>query len=100
MSSINRRKICLTSEDIRQSYSERICDDLSQVILQPLKDKFRVECLSKQFQRTIFAKPSELKVTLDMIEDKNVFLSIVRKYSHVIRLIDGFSNQLTIESLK
>lgn len=82
MSSIKRQKICLTSEDIRQSYSERICDDLSELILQYLsfKDKFRYECVSKQFQRTVFTKPYELIVTLDMINDKNVFLSIVRKY--------------------
>ena len=42
----------------RQSFDERICDDLSEVILQflPLKDKKRLECVSKQFQRTVFVK--------------------------------------------
>ena len=43
MSSINR--LCLESDsDLRQWFSERICDDLSQLILQylPLKDRNKV----------------------------------------------------------
>ena len=40
------KKLCLKSDSLkRQSFNERICDDLSQVILQylPLKDKLRLE---------------------------------------------------------
>ena len=36
----------------------RICDDLSEEILQylPFHDKLKFECISKKFQRTIFTK--------------------------------------------
>ena len=42
----------------RDSFSDRVCDDLSEVILQylSLKDKLRLECVSKQFQRTVFQR--------------------------------------------
>ena len=42
----------------KDSFSDRFCDDLSEVILQflSLKDKFRYECVSKQFQRTVFQR--------------------------------------------
>jgi hypothetical protein len=42
----------------RQSFSERICDDLCQVLIKYLsfEDKIRFECVSKQFQRLIFNK--------------------------------------------
>ena len=51
--------------DLRQSFSERICDDLSQVLLQylPLKDKIRLQCVSKQFQRTIFLRHFVIEFT-------------------------------------
>src|ERR1700712_1588118 len=43
------------------SFSERICDDLSEVILQylSLEDKLRLQCVSKQFQRTVFKRHYE-----------------------------------------
>ena len=46
------------------SFDDRICDDLSEVLLQflPIKHKLRLECVSKQFQRTVFQK--QCKVTL------------------------------------
>ena len=46
------------------SFEDRICDDLSEVLLQflPLEDKQRLECVSKQFQRTVFRK--QYKITL------------------------------------
>ena len=48
----------------RDSFSHRVCDDLSEVILQflPIENKFRFECVSKQFQRTVFQKQYELNV--------------------------------------
>ena len=48
----------------RKSFSYRICNDLSEVLLQflPLKDKLRLECVSKQFQRTVFRK--QFSITL------------------------------------
>ena len=46
------------------SFDDRICDDLSEVLLQflPLKHKVRLDCVSKQFQRTVFQK--QCKITL------------------------------------
>ena len=40
------------------SFDDRFCDDLCEDILQylPLKHKLRLECVSKQFQRTVFQK--------------------------------------------
>ena len=42
----------------RDSFSDRVCDDLSEVILQylSLEDKLKLECVSKQFQRTVYQK--------------------------------------------
>ena len=53
----------------RDSFSQRIGDDLSEVILQylSLKDKLRLECVFKQFQRTIF----ERQYSLDIKEFQN-----------------------------
>ena len=40
----------------RDSFEDRVCDDLCEVILQylSLEDRLRLECVSKQFQRTAF----------------------------------------------
>ena len=48
----------------RDSFDQRICDDLSEVILQylPIKDKFRFECVSKQFQRTLYVKHNQILI--------------------------------------
>jgi hypothetical protein len=48
----------------RDSFSDRICDDLSEVILQylSLEGKVRLECVSKQFQRTIFIRHHEMTI--------------------------------------
>ena len=56
--SLSKELDLISDSDLRQSFSERICDDLSQLILKylPLKDKLRLECVSKQFQRTVFQK--------------------------------------------
>ena len=42
----------------RQSFSERICDDLSEVILKYLSfdDKLRLRCVSRQFKRTVLQR--------------------------------------------
>ena len=46
----------------RDSFSDRVCDDLSEVILQylSLEDKLRLECVSKQFRRTVFQRQYQL----------------------------------------
>ena len=42
----------------RDSFDDRFCDDLCEDIIQylPLKDKFKLECVSKQFQRTVYKR--------------------------------------------
>ena len=49
------------------SFDDRFCDDLCEDILQylPLKDKLRRECVSKQFQRTVFQKQNEIVLGLN-----------------------------------
>ena len=58
------QKMCLRSD----SFEDRFCDDLCEDILQylPLKDKLRLECVSKQFQRTVFQKQKEIILELDL----------------------------------
>ena len=48
----------------RDSFEDRFCDDLSQFVFQflSLKDKLRLECVSKQFQRTVFEKHNILSI--------------------------------------
>ena len=54
----------------KESYDHRICDDLSEVLLQflPMKDKLRFECVSRRFQKTIFTKHSTLIIDSNMCE--------------------------------
>ena len=49
------------------SFDDRFCDDLCEDILQylPLKDKLRLEKVSKQFQRTVFRKQYSLTLYKD-----------------------------------
>jgi hypothetical protein len=48
----------------RDSFSDRICDDLCEVLLSYLsfKDKIRFECISKQFQRCLYIKQNNIEV--------------------------------------
>ena len=62
--------MCLRSDSKNShSFSDRFCDDLCEDILQylPLKDKLRLECVSKQFQRTVFVK----QFSLFLLRDSN-----------------------------
>ena len=51
----------------KKSFSDRICDDLCEEILQylSLEDKLKLEGVSKQFQRTILKKQYELTIETD-----------------------------------
>ncbi len=55
----------------KQSFSDRICDDLCEVLLKYLsfEDKIKFECVSKQFQRLIFNKQNKLR--LDFFGDSD-----------------------------
>ena len=48
----------------RDSFEDRFCDDLCEDILQylSLEGKFKLECVSKQFQRTVFQRQYELYI--------------------------------------
>ena len=54
------------------SFDDRFCDDLCEVILQylPLKDKLSLECVSKQFRRTVFLKQNEIILQLEIKGNK------------------------------
>ena len=67
----------------RDSFEDRFCDDLCEDILQylSLEDRFRLECVSKQFQRTVFQSLKELDLDdkdywvtdlIDTLADKSV----------------------------
>ena len=55
-----------------KSFSDRICDDLSPVLLQflSLEDKARLECVSKQFERTVFKRHYELYINVSPKQHK------------------------------
>ena len=57
----------------RDSFSDRFRDDLSEVILQylSLNDKLKLECVSKQFQRTAFISKSPLYLEITERSDYN-----------------------------
>ena len=48
----------------RDSFDDRFCDDFCEDILQylSLEDKFRLELVSKQFQRIVFQRQYELYI--------------------------------------
>ena len=60
--SLNKVRRIEDKNHIRDSFDDRVCDDLSEVILQYLsfKDKLRLESVSKQFQRTVLCKEETL----------------------------------------
>jgi hypothetical protein len=48
----------------RDSFSDRFCDDLCEVLLSylSLEDKIRFECVSKQFQNCIYIKQNTIEL--------------------------------------
>ena len=99
------------------SFDDRICDDLSEVLLQflPLEGKQRLECVSKQFQRTVFQK--QFKITLyssfqsnhEMSEDMKEKLfdktymksieSILKKYPNIQSMVLYLKNKIIFQSI-
>ena len=65
----------------RDSFCDRFCDDLCPEILQylSLKDKLRMQCVSKQFQRTVFQRHYELYINTSKIDHKS-YLKYKRLY--------------------
>ena len=117
--SANKRRKNLTTRSVthmKQSFEERICDDLCEQLLRYLsfEDRFRLESVSKQFQRTIFNQqlildldnnklsfninklpklinhltmPSNLRsfANLDALEDEELFAINCRKLEFVLK---------------
>ncbi len=84
------RELQTPEEKLRRvSFDSRVCDDLSEVILQflPIKDKFRLECVSKQFQRTVYKRHYTLIVRYGMIKNLTAFKSILKKLPIIKSLI-------------
>ena len=65
--------VVLRSDDNfrRDSFEDRVCDDLCEVLLQflPFEDKFKFECVSKQFQRNVFQRQYDLDMFSLKIRD-------------------------------
>ena len=81
---IVNKKLCLRSNALnRQSFSDRICDDLCEEILQylSLEDKLKLEGVSKQFQRTVLKKHYKLT-----IENNNIIRNRKVKEEYKISL--------------
>ena len=78
----------------RSSCSHRICDDLCEVILQYLsiEDKIRFECVSQQFQRTVFQRQTELNINytthslMGRMKDIKTIESMLKKFPNITTL--------------
>ena len=70
------KELCLRSDSQNShSFDDRFCDDLCEDILQylSLKDKLRFQCVSKQFQRTVFERQYELYISVTAPEEYNEY---------------------------
>ena len=85
----------------KKSFTDRICDDLSEVLLQFLsfEDKTRLECVSKQFQRTAFKRQSELYINIGNPENYKYFVKDNKKYLRIRRNYYDIKNK-SIDSFK
>ena len=85
----------------RDSFGDRICIDLSEVILQYLnfEDKLRLECVSTLFQQTIFKKTTELEFfNLDVKRVRvNNLDKILHRFNKLKVKLNGMCNSKTIE---
>jgi hypothetical protein len=68
----NNNEMSAQNNDLikRQSFSDRICDDLCEVLLKYLsfEDKIKFECVSKQFQRCVYNKQFVLDINCDYVD--------------------------------
>ena len=105
------KKMCLRSvSQKRQSFSHRICDDLCEVLLQflPIKDKLRLESVSKQFKKTVLQKQNEiiLEVKLEGFSyprrsDSSYEPNLLRlKYSPEYNVVVGMDRHLEVTAFE
>ena len=69
----------------RDSFDDRFCDDLCEDILQylSLKDKLRLQCVSKQFQRTVFKRQYELYINIMNPEKHKDYSENISRYRRI-----------------
>ena len=93
----------------KKSFSDRICDDLCEEILQylSLEDKLKLEGVSKQFQRTVLKKHYELIIyssnsnRMSKNKDKNLYIENQIIHLNSLKLLlKKFPNIRTIELKK
>src|SRR5690349_14078889 len=67
---------------------DRFGDDLSEVLLThlPLKDKIRLQCVSKQWRRTLFQRQTILSIDKYGKLDYSIRESIIRRINDITRL--------------
>ena len=68
----------------RDSFSDRICDDLAKVILQymSVEERNRLQCVSKQFQRTVFA--AKIRLDIHLYNSLN-FIAFIVRLEHILK---------------
>ena len=109
--SFKKRKIELKEDNYRRdSFDDRFCDDLCEEILQYLsvEDKFRLEGVSKQFQRTVFHDVYELNLVdtdfltekLDKLIKKFQRLDCLQKLKRFSVVLCDFDFRLLLPELK
>ena len=88
----------------RDSFSDVFCDDLCEEIIQylPLKEKPKLEGMSKQFQRTVFKLQYELHINISDSEDNKNYLQNkdLRIRSLNIDFNYFYNKQKSVDSLK
>ena len=73
--SLNENRVESKEDNYRRdSFDDRFCDDLSEVMLQflSLEDKLKLEGVSKQFQRTVLKKHYELTIETKYITKRKL----------------------------
>ena len=86
----------------RDSFSDRVCDDLCQFILQylPPKDCIRLECVSKQFQRTVFLSQCSQYFKIPQIRLKSEQMEqLFKKYPKLNKIIFSYNDQEPFEEI-
>ena len=80
------KKYSSDPQNRRDSYDDRICNDLSEVLLNYLsvEDKLRLQCVSKRFQRTILVKNKLRHIVFDV--------SSVTEFVKVERMVKRLGN--------
>ena len=86
----------------RDSFKDRVCDDLCEVLLQflPIEDKLKFECISKQFQRNVFQRQYHLNVTSIMNGRKtSSFPQVIEKLMKKLPNIKSFEYNKRLEAI-